>query len=101
MPYRWRSKKPAQRDANEPEIIRELQDRGATVVMIDYPVDLVVGYRGTWTFCEIKNGPHSPLKPGQKQFLADCANLGLPAVLVDDLDDVDTFWPIPAPSVVA
>lgn len=99
MPYRYRHKgKTPHRDANEPDIIRELQDRGAVVIQLDTPVDLVVGYRGTWTLVEIKNGPKAPFKPGQIEFLEDCRRRGLPVAIVDDLDDVDTLWPIPPDS---
>jgi hypothetical protein len=82
------------RDANEADIINELQDRGAIVVVIDAPCDIVVGYRGTWTFVEIKSHAKARVRPGQKSFIQRCAIARLPCVLIDDLDDVDTWWPI-------
>ena len=94
MGYRWRSPHPAQRDGNEPEIIKELQDRGALVIMLDHPLDLLVGYLGDWTLVEIKAGPHSPFKLGQVRFLDQCELRGLRAVAMDHLDDVDTYFPI-------
>ena len=56
-------------DVNEHEIIRELQDRGATVIVIDRPVDLVVGYLGVWTFVEVKASPTATVRGSQQTFL--------------------------------
>ncbi len=88
------ARKTGQPDENEAEIIRELQDRGALVVVIDRPTDLVVGYRGTWTFAEIKSKPGAPVRKSQQSFLNRCAIQGLPCVLIDHLDDVDVWWPV-------
>lgn len=81
-------------DANEREIIRELQDRGATVVVIDRPTDLVVGYLGRWTFVEVKASPSASIRKGQQAFLNRCAIQGLPAVIMDHLDDCDRYFPV-------
>ena len=81
-------------DANEREIIRELQDRGATVVVIDRPTDLVVGYLGRWTFVEVKVSRRARIRKGQQAFLNRCAIQGLPAVIMDHLDDCDRYFPI-------
>ena len=80
-------------DANERPIIDELQQRGALVVVIDRPVDLVVGYAGRWVLVEIKNGPKAKVRKSQKSFLQRAALLGLPAVIMTDLDDCDRFFP--------
>ncbi len=92
MPY-FKRKWSAHRDTNEADIINELQDRGAVVIVIDAPTDLVVGYKGNWTFVEIKSGPKAKIRKGQRDFMLRCAAEGLPCVLVDHLDDVDNWWP--------
>ena len=94
MGYRWRSPHPAQRDGNEPGIIKELQDRGALVIQLDHPVDLLVGYLGEWTLCEIKSGAAAPFRPAQLRFLDQCKGHGLRAVKMDHLDDVETYFPV-------
>ena len=80
-------------DANEKEIISELERRGAMVIVIDRPVDLVVGYLGVWVFVEIKNGPRARLRKSQKSFLQQATAQGLPVLVMTDLDDCDTFFP--------
>jgi len=80
-------------DANERDIIDELERRGALVVVIDRPTDLVVGHNGTWTFCEIKTSPRARVRKSQKSFMQRCANKGLPCVLIDHIDDIDAWWP--------
>ena len=94
MPYRWRSKHPSQRDAIEPVIIRELESRGALVIQLDFPVDLLVGYLGQWTLTEVKSSEKSPFRLSQLKFFDQCKLRGLTAVVLDDLDDVDTYFPI-------
>ena len=93
MPYRWRDKHPAQRDGNEQAIMQELLDRGALVIQLDYPVDLLIGYLGKWTLAEVKASPKAPFKLGQIRFLDQCELRGLPAVTLDHIDDVDTYFP--------
>ena len=80
-------------DANEREIIDELERRGALVLVIDRPVDLVVGYLGTWVLVEIKSGPKSRIRPGQKALIDRCDLAGLPCLIMDHLDDCDRFFP--------
>ena len=94
MPYRWRSKHPAQRDTIEPVIITELESRGALVIQLDFPVDLLVGYLGKWVLAEVKSGDKAPFRLSQLRFLDQCKLRGLTAVVLDDLDDVDTYFPI-------
>ncbi len=84
-------------DSNEREIIQALQDRGALVVVIDRPTDLVVGYNGTWTFAEVKSSPKARIRKSQQTFLNRCAIQGLPCVLVRDLADLENWWPSDAP----
>jgi len=55
------------RDANEPEIVRELRAIGATVHQLDEPCDLVVGYRGLNFLFEVKD----PAKPPSARALTD------------------------------
>ena len=67
------------RDANEPEIIAELEAVGAAVVRLEPSVaglpDLLVGYRGRNILMEIKQPPgpkggtsHAPLSEDQVAF---------------------------------
>ncbi len=80
-------------DANEREIVKELQQRGALVVVLDRPLDLVVGYAGRWVMVEIKSSPKARVRKVQKSFLQRAALLGLPAVIMTNLDDCDRFFP--------
>ena len=81
------------RDTLEPIIIEELKDRGALVIQLDRPCDLLVGYLGVWSLCEIKSGPHKPLQPMQAVMFAKAQAAGCPIYLIDDLDDCDTYYP--------
>ena len=99
MGYRWRSKHPSQRDTLEPVIIRELQDRGALVIELDFPLDLLVGYLGHWFLAEVKSSEKAPFRLTQIKFLDQCKLRGLKAVVLDDLDCVDEFFPIPPDGV--
>ncbi len=81
-------------DSNQPIIVRELRDRGALVVILGQPVDLLVGYRGEWALVEVKAGPRSNIRPSQTKFLDQCRANNVPCFLIDDLDDVDTFFPL-------
>ncbi len=87
----------ARTDANQAVIVRELRDRGALVILLGQPVDLLVGYRGAWALVEVKAGPRSKIQPSQKAFLEQCQLHGVPCLLFDDLDDVDYWFPLPAP----
>lgn len=81
-------------DANAAVIVKELKDRGATVVELERPVDLVIGYGGVWTFAEVKVGPKANIRESQSDFLKECRAKGLPCILIDDLDDVDNWFPV-------
>ncbi len=83
-------------DSNQSVIVRELRQRGAFVVNLGQPVDLLVGYRGEWCLVEVKASPRSKIQPSQKAFLDQCQQNNVPCFLMDDLDDVDTFFPLPA-----
>ena len=93
-PYRWRSKHPSQRDKIEAVIITELESRGALVIQLDFPLDLLVGYLGQWVLAEVKSGEKAPVRLSQLRFLDQGKLRGLTAVVLDDLDDVDTYFPI-------
>ncbi len=88
-------------DANEQQIIDELRDRGAFVIVIDRPVDLVVGYLGTWTLVEIKSGPKARIRPGQRALIDRCLAADLPCLIMDHLDDCDQFFPVSPESALA
>jgi len=81
-------------DANQAVIVKELRDRGALVVILGQPVDLLVGYRGEWALVEVKAGPRSKIQPSQTIFLDQCRENQVPCFLIDDLDDVETFFPL-------
>lgn len=48
------------RDANEPGIIAALEEAGATVVALDKPIDLLVGFGSDTDLLEVKNGNQPP-----------------------------------------
>lgn len=67
------------RDLNEPEIVAALRAVGATVVQLDRPVDLLVGYKRKTMLMEIKQPgelvksgkPKHKLTEGQEKFFAE------------------------------
>jgi Holliday junction resolvase len=61
----------AKRDAAEPEIVSTLQQCGFSVVRMDKPVDLLVGFRGRAWLIECKSGDKGyakALNKNQKDF---------------------------------
>ncbi len=82
-----------QRDANQPEIVAALRERGAYVVEIEHPVDLLVGYDNAWWLVEVKAGPKARIRPSQKAFVAQVQAQNLPACIVFSLADLDIFFP--------
>lgn len=48
------------RDLNEPEIVNALRRIGATVVLLDKPLDLLVGWCGSTWLLEVKRGELAP-----------------------------------------
>lgn len=83
-------------DQNQAVIVKELRDRGALVYQIGQPVDLLVGYRGAFCTVEIKRDAGAPMRTSQAKWFDHCARHDppLPCFLIDDLDDVDTFFPL-------
>ncbi len=81
-------------DANQSEIVSELRGRGALVVILGQPVDLLIGWRGQWCLCEVKSGPKAKIQPSQKAFLEQCQAHHVPLFFLDHLDDVDSFFPV-------
>ncbi len=59
----------ARRDANEPEIVAALQAAGASVLRTDFPLDLLIGFRGRSIVAEVKM-PGAKLNENQKRFFA-------------------------------
>lgn len=74
----------AQRDDNEPAIIRELEQIGVSVVQISQAglPDLIWGYRGRLGFMEVKNleGGRNRLTAAQKKFWKRWTATPLPIV---------------------
>lgn len=80
-------KRARKRDANEPEIIAALESiPGVTVVPIDKPVDLVVGYQGITHLLEVKNPKgKNRIEPDQRDFMDTWQ--GRPVVIVRSPQD--------------
>ena len=93
MPNRY-ARQTGAPDANEAEIISALQDRGAIVLVLDRPVDLVVGYGGRWVLAEVKDGQRAKVRGSQKKFLTRCALQLLPTCVIRSLEDVDHYFPV-------
>lgn len=55
------------RDANEKDIVAELEARGFSVERMDKPVDLLIGKHGQTWIAEVKM-PKGKLRPGQVKF---------------------------------
>ena len=58
-------------DVNQTEIVKALRKIGASVYVIGYPVDLLVGYRGSSIALEVKSGDSWRLTQVQKDFFRD------------------------------
>lgn len=80
-------------DANQSEIISYLRERGALVVPIGRPVDLLVGIDGIWVLMEVKVSPKAKIQKSQKEFLNQCAIAGVPCYLIHDVEQLDFFFP--------
>ena len=68
----------ARRDDNEKNIVEGLRKGGASVYVLDNPVDLLVGYEGMTTLIEVKGvkgrgggTSHRTLTDSQKNFVAE------------------------------
>ena len=83
-----------QRDANQAEIVAALRERGAYVVEIEHPLDLLVGYHGAWCLVEVKSSPKAKIRPSQQAFVDQVQAQNLPAMFIFTLSDVDIFFPI-------
>jgi len=82
-----------QRDANQPDVVRALRERGAYVVEIEHPLDLLVGYAGAWCLVEVKSSPKAKIRPSQQAFVDQVQAQNLPAIFIYSPDDVDIFFP--------
>ena len=82
------------RDVNQPEIVAALRERGAYVVEIEHPVDLLVGYNGFWHLVEVKSGPKAKIQPSQKKFAQHCQDHNLGCIFLMSLGDVDYWFPL-------
>ena len=86
-----------QRDVNQPEIVAALRERGAVVVEIEHPTDLLVGYNGFWTPVEVKSSPKAKIQPSQKAFAEHCQAHNLGVIFLMSLGDVDYWFPLKSP----
>lgn len=72
----------ARADSNGPELVEFARLKGAIVVYIREPVDILVGFAGVWTPAEIKTeearGKKNEFKKQQLDFFAEIAPHGLP-----------------------
>lgn len=80
-------------DANQPEIVKALRDRGALVVILGTPVDLLVGYREAWVLAEVKSSRRAKVQQSQKDFLEQAQKHHVPMVFLHDQHDVDYWFP--------
>jgi len=90
MKYRGHN---ARTDANEAEIVSALKERGALVIRIGTPVDLLVGYQGIWRLCEVKSSPKAKIQKSQKDFRKQCENSCVPFHFLYGLNDVEYWFP--------
>lgn len=76
----------ARNDANQAAVIEALESIGCLVYVIRQPVDLIVGYRGKWIPCEVKNGAKAPsarsLRDSQEKFAFFSEAHGLPFLVL-------------------
>lgn len=82
-----------QRDSNQPEIVAALRERGAVVVEIEHPLDLLVGYRGSWCLVEVKDGPKARIRPSQQTFVDQVRAQDLPAIFIRSVPEVNYWFP--------
>jgi hypothetical protein len=66
------------RDGNEPELVRMARQVGAVCWPLAEPVDWLVGWRGRWYPCEIKNGKAGRFTAQQIIFSAAAKERELP-----------------------
>lgn len=92
----WRSHN--QRDVNQAEIVDALRERGAVVVEIEHPTDLLVGYNGFWVPVEVKSSQKAKIQPSQKKFRELCRDRKLGCIFLVTLGDVDYWFPLKYPS---
>jgi len=49
-------------DENQPGVVAALRKAGAYVHILGDPFDLLVGFRGSWTVIEVKDGSKEPAR---------------------------------------
>lgn len=66
------NRRAGRKDANQELIVKALRKAGASVTVMDEPVDLLVGYKGRTFLIEVKDGARKPserrLTPEQQKF---------------------------------
>ena len=91
MKYRQHN---AARDANEKDVVRVLRERGAVVVRLSQPVDLLVGWHGVWTLVEVKSHPKAKIQKSQQAFADQCREAGTPLIFLYGVQDIDYWFPV-------
>ena len=69
MTSKLRSGRARRVDANTKEIVKALRAVGATVIVANSEVDLIVGHCGTNHLMEVKASEKAPLKPSQQKLV--------------------------------
>ena len=72
------------RDASEMAIVDCLRKAGCSVIRVDRPCDLLVGYRGVAHLVEVKTGKRGKLTKAQSDFIQ--AWRGSPVYIIRDVD---------------
>lgn len=57
-----RMRQSAKVDDNQAPIVKALRDLGCYVHILGQPFDILVGWRGTWTLIEVKDGSKEPAR---------------------------------------
>ena len=87
----FRGKYANKRDANEADLVKEFRAHGCSVVHLDLPLDLLVGYRGQTHLVEVKQEGKG-LNEKQREF-ADTWRGEMNVVRsIDDVRDLIAEW---------
>jgi hypothetical protein len=92
-PMRLPGRRAHRTDANQAEIVDGLRKFGCLVTPVGHPFDVLVGHRGRWIACEIKDGQKPPserrLTDDEETFRDQCVAKGLPYALITSWEDAE------------